>query len=117
VRVGVSQGAFSRAAGERAIVDRRTLIHWKQALRANYWQIFFVFMAFLLMVLVSYFSIGAIVRQQAISGVDEAMLAAEANVRAGFAKSEATLDQTAHRVRNMLDRTAPPRELLDFLTK
>ena len=97
------------------IIDRRTRVTWGRVIKANYSQVFFVFTAFFLMVLASYLSIGAIVRRQLIQGLDKVMLAAEANVRAGFSKSEAAMSQAAHIVQEMLDKGASQDELQAYI--
>ena len=106
-----------KSNSREGLAGRRAPLNWGQVIKANYTQIFFVFMAFFLMVLVSYLSIGAIVRRQLIQGVGEVMLAAEANVRAGFSKAEAAMDQAAQIVQEMLDNGASQEELLAYLAK
>ena len=89
----------------------------RQLIKANYAQVFFVFAAFFLMVLVSYLSVGSIVQRQLILGLDEALLTAEANVRAGFSDTEALMINAARNVREMMGEDASQREILAYLTK
>ncbi|MDR3321228.1 MAG: response regulator [Synergistaceae bacterium] len=89
---------------------------WKRIIKINYPQLFFVFAAFFLMVMVSYISISGIVRRYLILGVEEAMLTAEANIRAGLSESEATMNNAVHTVQGMLDGGASQEEVLTYLT-
>ncbi|MDR3299206.1 MAG: response regulator, partial [Candidatus Accumulibacter sp.] len=91
-------------------------MEWKQVIKINYPQLFFVFAAFFLMVLVSYISISAIVQRRLSQSVDEVMLTAEANIRAGLSEAEASMNHVGRTVRAMLDGGASQKEVLDYLT-
>lgn len=90
-------------------------VSWKRAFTANCSQVFFVVLAFFLMVTVGYLSVGEVVRRQSVHNLDDAMLTAETSVMAGLSKAEVIIDQTAEGVRELLDRDTPPNELWRFL--
>jgi signal transduction histidine kinase/HPt (histidine-containing phosphotransfer) domain-containing protein/ActR/RegA family two-component response regulator len=96
-------------------VIRRVSRNWIRVLTENYPQVCFVFAAFFFMVFVSYFSIGEIVRRQLVRSVGEVMLAAEANVRAGFAEAEGVMNYAAHTVQILLDENVSQKRLLSYL--
>jgi signal transduction histidine kinase/DNA-binding response OmpR family regulator len=78
-------------------------MNWKQIIKANYAQLFFVFAAFFLMVLVSYLSVSAIVERHLAIEVKEAIHVVEANVKVGMSEAEATINNVVHNVQNILD--------------
>jgi len=69
------------------------------------------------MVLVSYFAINRIVRQQFNRGMDEMLLTAEANARMVFAEAEGTIVYASHSIQEMLDNGASQEQLLAYLTQ
>ena len=94
---------------------RRESINWGQVFRGNCLQVFFVILAFVAMVVVSAFFINDIVRQQVGRNVNEAMLVAEANIRAGFAKAEATMTLAGNHVERLLAEGASNAEIWFYL--
>ena len=85
------------------------------ALHNNSLQFVFIFVAFTLMVVVSYFSIGAILRTQLFIGAEELLSAAEANVKAGLSETETTLLNSCYIVQSMIERNDTRQEILDYL--
>jgi signal transduction histidine kinase/CheY-like chemotaxis protein/HPt (histidine-containing phosphotransfer) domain-containing protein len=86
-----------------------------QVLRQNYREIIFVFLAFTLMALAAYFSVGRILRGRLLDRAEEMISAAEANVRAGLYEAENTLLNSSHMIISMLERNASRNEILDYL--
>ena len=84
--------------------------------RYDYFQLIFVFVAFSLMVLIAYVSIGNILRNQLLRGAEELLSTAEASVIAGLSEAETTLLNSYYIVRGMIERNAPREEILDHLT-
>jgi len=66
----------------------------RQVSRLNYLQLLFVFVAFALMAFASYFFMGRILQSRLLSGANELLFSAEANIKAGLSEAETTL--TAH---------------------
>ena len=64
---------------------------WRSLVKKNYQQLIFVFMAFFLMVVVSYFSVGSIVRRHILDNVKELFLVAETNIRESLREPYFTL--------------------------
>ncbi|MDR0439921.1 MAG: response regulator, partial [Candidatus Accumulibacter sp.] len=91
-------------------------MNWKQIIKANYAQLFFVFSAFFIMVLVGYLSIRAIVERHLAAEVKEAILIVQANVRAGLSEAETTINNAAHNVRNILDGGGTPNDVASYLS-
>jgi len=83
--------------------------------RHNYLQLLFVFAAFALMAFASYFFIGRILQSRLLSGANELLFSAEANVRAGLSEAETTLLSSYYIVQNMVERNASRDEILDYL--
>jgi signal transduction histidine kinase/HPt (histidine-containing phosphotransfer) domain-containing protein/ActR/RegA family two-component response regulator len=83
--------------------------------RRNYREIVFVFIAFALMALSAYFFIGRMLQEHLLSGTEEIMYTAGANVRAGLSEAETTLLNSYYIVQGMLERDADRQEILDYL--
>jgi len=90
-------------------------LRWGRVFRENYPQVCFVVAVFFLMVFVSYFAINRIVRQQLVRGMDEILLAAEANVWGVFSEAEGAMAYALHTVQDMLDDGASQEQLLTYL--
>ncbi|MDR2528140.1 MAG: response regulator [Synergistaceae bacterium] len=88
---------------------------WKQLIKANYPQVFFVVMAFFLMALTGSLSIGVIVRRHLAQGVEGAIRAAEASVEVGLSETEATMNNVANTVQGMLREGFPRERVLAYL--
>jgi len=84
--------------------------------RDNYLQLLFVFAAFALMAVTSYLFIGRILQSRLLSGANELLFSAEANVKAGLSEAETTLLNSYHIVQGMIERNAGREEILDYLT-
>jgi signal transduction histidine kinase/HPt (histidine-containing phosphotransfer) domain-containing protein/ActR/RegA family two-component response regulator len=82
----------------------------------DYLQIIMVFTAFLLMILMGSFFVGHILRTRLQAGAEEALFAAEGNIKAGLAEAEVTLLNSYYVVRSMIDREASQEEILAYLT-
>lgn len=90
---------------------------WKPVLKKNYHQLIFVFIAFLLMILVSIISVNAITRQKLLNASDEALHTVEANIKMNLQEPEATLVGASFTVQNMIaNQKAPQNEILQYLT-
>jgi signal transduction histidine kinase/CheY-like chemotaxis protein len=87
----------------------------KIIIRENYMQLLFVFMAFSLMVIVSYFFTDGIVARQVSSNVEEVFHTAEAMVRSDLRETEVALINTAFTVQDMLDRGQSPAGIQAYL--
>ncbi|MCL2765284.1 MAG: ATP-binding protein [Treponema sp.] len=85
-------------------------------LRHNLREVIFVFLAFALMVITAYFSVGYILRDRLLDRAEEMISVAEANVRAGLSDSETILMNTHHFVQGMINQNASKQEILDYLT-
>ena len=84
--------------------------------RQNYLQLLFVFAAFALMAVTSYLFIGRILQNRLLTGANELLFSAEANVRAGLSEAETTLLNSYYIVQGMIERNAGREEILDYLT-
>jgi signal transduction histidine kinase/CheY-like chemotaxis protein len=84
--------------------------------RNYYLQLLFVFAAFALMAVTSYLFIGRILQNRLLSGANELLFSAEANVRAGLSEAETTLLNSYHIVQGMIERNATREEIFDYLT-
>ncbi|MDR1100655.1 MAG: response regulator [Treponema sp.] len=90
-------------------------IRWKEVIKKNYPQVFFVFAAFLVMVLAGYFFVSGILRNRILTNAGDNLFSAEANIRAAFAESEISLNTSFPVVLGMIQRNAPQEEILDYL--
>lgn len=90
---------------------------WKQTIEHNLPQLFFVFLAFFVMVLSSYFSISAIVERRLAQSSDEALRTVEANIKSSLSEAEAIMNNAASVTRDMLDNDASQKDILDYLSK
>ncbi|MDR2527604.1 MAG: response regulator [Synergistaceae bacterium] len=79
-------------------------MEWKRLIKANRRQVFFVFAAFFLMALTSYFSVSVIVERRMIQGTEAAIRVAELNVSVGLSETEATLNNMTRAVREMIEK-------------
>jgi signal transduction histidine kinase/DNA-binding NarL/FixJ family response regulator len=76
---------------------------WGTLIKNNYQQMIFVFAAFTLMVLVSYFSVSSVVRKHILSNVQEAFLVAEANIKESLREPEVTLVNASFAIKRMIE--------------
>jgi len=86
-------------------------------IRNNYLQLLFVFVAFILMVITSYFFIGRILQNRLLSEANQLLYSAESNVRAGLSEAETTLLNSYYTVQDMIENNADHKEILDYLTQ
>ncbi|GMO68488.1 MAG: hypothetical protein Ta2A_16750 [Treponemataceae bacterium] len=90
---------------------------FKKIFLSNYQQVIFVFMSFVVMVLSSYFFMSIILRNRLLSGVENIMFTAEANVRAALSESEITLVNKSYEIRDMIDFGATNENIKEYLTR
>jgi signal transduction histidine kinase/CheY-like chemotaxis protein len=76
---------------------------WKLVLQKNYPQLIFVFTAFLLMLLISYFFVSTMHRGHLTNGANEVLRRAEENIRTRLGESEATLISAVFTIKNMIE--------------
>jgi signal transduction histidine kinase/CheY-like chemotaxis protein len=88
----------------------------KDVIKKNYYQLIMVFTAFLLMILMGSFFVGHILRTRLQAGAEEALFAAEGNIKAGLAEAEVALLNSYYVVRFMIDQRASQEEILAYLT-
>jgi signal transduction histidine kinase/CheY-like chemotaxis protein/HPt (histidine-containing phosphotransfer) domain-containing protein len=88
---------------------------FKIPIRQNFMQLLFVFLAFSLMVLVSYIFVDRIVERQIHSNADAVFRNAEAVIRADIREAEVTLLNTALSVLYRLERGQSPGEIGDYI--
>jgi len=86
-----------------------------EVFRRNFREFIFIFVAFALMALVGYFFIGRILRNRLLTGAEEMMYTAGANIRVGLSEAETTLINAFYVVENMIDQNAPRQDILDYL--
>jgi len=86
-----------------------------EVFRRNYRELIFIFVAFALMALVGYFFIGRILRNRLLTGAEEMMYTAGANIRVGLSEAETTLINSFYVVENMMDQNASRQDILDYL--
>jgi signal transduction histidine kinase/CheY-like chemotaxis protein len=91
-------------------------MEWKQIVKTNSRQLFFVFLAFFLRVLVSCVLVGSVVQKYLVQSVGESLRTSEANIRAGLSESESTMNNAVHSVTDMLDAGASQDEVLAYLS-
>ncbi len=87
----------------------------KKIIRANYQPILFVFLAFLAMVLVSYFYVSSIVRNLMGAIGEEIMNTTQASVTANLSETELSFTNIARTVESMLASGKTNKEILQFL--
>jgi hypothetical protein len=85
-------------------------------IRNNYLQLLFVFVAFILMIITSFFFIGRILQNRLLSEADQLLYSAESNVKAGLSEAETTLLNSYYAVQNMIERKVSRKEILNYLT-
>jgi len=88
----------------------------RSVLRNNYLQLLFVFVAFALMVVTSFFFIGRILHNRLLGEANELLYSAELNVKAGLSEAETTILNSYNIVQGMIERNASHKEILDYLT-
>ena len=88
----------------------------RRVLRYNYRELIFVFAAFTLMVLATYFFTGSILRNHLLNGAEALLYSAEANVKAGLSEAETILLNSCYIVQHMIERNVPQQEILNYLT-
>jgi hypothetical protein len=82
-------------------------MEWKKVIKANCMQLVFVFIAFFLMVEVSYLSVSDIVLQRLDDGVSDVIRAAEMNAELELKELLISLDALAESLRDALERGVP----------
>jgi signal transduction histidine kinase/CheY-like chemotaxis protein len=87
-----------------------------RVIRRNYRDFIFVFAAFALMALASYFFIGRIIFNRLLAGAGDLLHSAEANIQTGLLEAETTLLNSYYVVQDMVERGASRQEILDYLT-
>ena len=87
----------------------------KEVIKSNYQQILFVFIAFLAMVLVSYFHASGIVRKQMLNIGDSGMATIQTAVSAGLTESELLFSNVVQGVEGMLAAGRDNAEVLQYL--
>jgi hypothetical protein len=90
-------------------------VNWQEVVKKNYRQVFFVFSAFLVMVLASYFFVSGILRNRLLTNADDNLFSAEANIRAALAESEISLNTSFPVILEMIKRNAAQEEILEYL--
>jgi signal transduction histidine kinase/CheY-like chemotaxis protein len=93
----------------------KTNIRWNSVLKKNYYQVLFVFAAFLIMVMAGYFFVSGILRNRILANAGDNLFSAEANIRAAFAESEISLNNLFPIILGMIERDAPQEEILEYL--
>jgi len=87
----------------------------KKLSRKNYRQISFVFLAFLIMVLVSYFYVSDIVRKQLFAIGEETMNTTQMAVSSSLSETKLIFANTMQTVEKMLYTDKTNQEILEFL--
>jgi two-component system, sensor histidine kinase and response regulator len=87
-----------------------------KTLRQNYRELIFVFVAFALMAMVGYLSIGNILRNRMMSGAQDMLYAAEANIRAGLSEAETALINSYYVIDSMVELNATNQDILNYFT-
>jgi two-component system, sensor histidine kinase and response regulator len=87
-----------------------------RALRQNYRELIFVFAAFALMAMVGYFTIGNILRNRMLSGAEDMLYTAEANIRAGLSEAETALINSYYVIDSMVELNATDQDIFDYFT-
>ncbi len=90
---------------------------FKKLIGANYQQIIFVFLAFLAMVLVSYFYVSSIVNEQMFFLGEETMNTIQTAVSASLSEAELSFGNMARALETMLGTKRSNREILEFLVQ
>ena len=90
---------------------------WNPIVKNNYQQVLFVFLAFLLMILVAFFSFYYMARNQLTNSTNETLRTVEANIKTNLREPEGTLINSAFTIRNMLENDdASSEEVLSYMT-
>jgi len=87
-----------------------------KVLRQNYRELIFVFAAFALMAMVGYLSIGNILRNRLLTGAEDILYAAEANIKAGLSEAETALINSYYVIESMIELNASHQDILNYLT-
>jgi signal transduction histidine kinase/CheY-like chemotaxis protein len=87
----------------------------KELIKASYYQLLFVFIAFLTMVLVSYFYVSSIVRRQVQFIGDVSMDVTQTSVSGSLTETELIFANVVQSVEKMLSDRKTNRDILDYL--
>jgi signal transduction histidine kinase/CheY-like chemotaxis protein/HPt (histidine-containing phosphotransfer) domain-containing protein len=98
------------------VTEHTNKIFTRHLLKQNYRELILIFSAFTLMVLVSSFSIGKILRDEIYGRAEEIILTAGANVRVGLSEAETTLLNSYYIVQGMIEQNESKQEILNYLT-
>jgi signal transduction histidine kinase/CheY-like chemotaxis protein len=90
-------------------------VNWYDVIKKNYHQLFFVFAAFLVMVLTSYFFVSGILRSLLQANADDNLFIAEANIQAAFAEAEIALNTSLPIIVRMIKDGDDQEEILEYL--
>jgi signal transduction histidine kinase/HPt (histidine-containing phosphotransfer) domain-containing protein/ActR/RegA family two-component response regulator len=93
----------------------KTILVSKDIIKKNSPQLAMVFTAFLLMILMGSFFVGRILWARLQAGAEEALFAAEGNIKAGLAEAEVTLLNSYYEVRTMIGQGASQEDILAYL--
>ncbi|MDR2932787.1 MAG: response regulator [Oscillospiraceae bacterium] len=88
----------------------------RKLIKANYQQVLFVFLAFLTMVLVSYFYVSTIVQRQMLALGEETMNTTQTAVSASLSETELTFSNVTQNIENMFAMDRNNDEILYYLT-
>ncbi|MDR0998028.1 MAG: response regulator [Treponema sp.] len=97
-------------------ISGKNMLVSKDIIKKNFPQLAMVFTAFLLMILMGSFFVGRILRNRLQAGAEEALFAAEGNIKAGLAEAEVTLLNSYYEVRTMIGQGASQEDILAYLT-
>ncbi|MDR1950309.1 MAG: response regulator [Spirochaetaceae bacterium] len=89
---------------------------WSLVLKKNFQQFFFVVAAFAIMVLVSTYCAGFIVRRQHSNGVAEVLRTVESNIQSNLRAPEIALVNAKFAIEELINRGATQVEVLNFIT-
>lgn len=84
-----------------------------KSLKAHFLQFLFVFIAFLTMILVSYFYVNSLARNQMVDYSEEVMQSTEANIQFILSDSEYSLGSITFVIENMIDEGASEKLILE----
>ncbi|MDR3256029.1 MAG: response regulator [Synergistaceae bacterium] len=89
---------------------------WRKVIRVNRKEIIFVFVAFFLMTLAGFISISDIMRRNLAEGLEDAMLAVDANIKSVLSDAEVTLINSTSAVGDIMDKGGSQEEIRLYLT-
>ncbi|GHV87717.1 hypothetical protein AGMMS50267_00770 [Spirochaetia bacterium] len=90
-------------------------MNWVQLLRKSFPYLIMVIIAFVLMVVVGYYSANQVMQDQAEKNADGVLRTTEANIAEGLTRSELMLLNAYHTIRGMLDRGESNDAILAYL--